>query len=41
MSINIMDEAKKFLLSYVEGKECEYDNTHPWRKDSKFIIYGI
>jgi len=38
MIINIMEEAKNFLLSYLEGKECEYETTHPWRRDSKFII---
>jgi len=38
MGTNIIDEAKKFLLSYLEGKECEYETTHPWRRDSKFII---
>lgn len=37
MRLNIIDEAKKFLYSYLEGKECNYEILHPWRKDAKFI----
>lgn len=38
MDLNMIEEAKKFLATYLEGKICDYEITHPWRKDSKFII---
>ncbi len=38
MDLNMIEEAKKFLAAYLEGKICDYEITHPWRKDSKFII---
>lgn len=38
MNLNFIEEAKNFLISYLEEKTCEYETKHPWRKDSKFII---
>lgn len=38
MSLDVIELAKKFLISYLDGKTCDYEVTHPWRKDSKFII---
>lgn len=38
MSLDIFGIAKEFLKSYLDGKTCDYEVTHPWRKDSKFII---
>ena len=38
MESHYIDKAKEFLLSYLKGKVCEYEVTHPWRRDSKFIV---
>jgi uncharacterized protein len=38
MRVEIINEAKKFLTEYLEGKTCDYESMHPWRKDSQFII---
>jgi len=38
MNAEIINEAKKYLIEYLEGKTCDYEITHPWRKDSQFII---
>lgn len=38
MSFDVIDIAKEFLISYLDEKTCDYEVTHPWRKDSKFII---
>ncbi len=38
MRVEIINEAKKFLTEYSKGKTCDYEITHPWRKDSQFII---
>jgi len=38
MRVEIINEAKKFLTEYLQGKTCDYEVKHPWRKDSKFII---
>ena len=34
----IINEAKKFLTEYLEGKICDYEIKHPWRRDSHFIM---
>ena len=38
MGAEIINEAKKYLIEYLEGKTCDYEVTHPWRKDSQFTI---
>jgi uncharacterized protein len=38
MRVEIIKEAKKFLMEYLQGKTCDYEITHPWRKDVQFII---
>jgi uncharacterized protein len=38
MRIEIINEAKRFLTEYLQGKTCDYEITHPWRKDVQFII---
>jgi uncharacterized protein len=38
MSVEIINEAKKYLIEYLEGKTCDYEVTHPWRKHSQFTI---
>lgn len=35
---NLVDEARRFLLSYLENKSIDYEVFHPWRRDSKFVI---
>ena len=38
MRVEIINATKKFLTEYLMGKTCNYENTHPWRKDSEFIL---
>ena len=38
MELNIVEEARKFLISYISDKSCSYETIHTWRKDSTFII---
>jgi uncharacterized protein len=38
MRAEIIHEAKNFLTEYLEGKTCNYEIIHPWRKDSEFIL---
>jgi len=38
MESHYIDKAKEFLILYLEGKVCEYEVTHPWRRDSNFIV---
>ncbi len=38
MDENILDEGKKFLVSYLQGKSIDYETNHPWRKSWEFII---
>lgn len=38
MELNIVEETRKFLMSYISDKSCEYETIHTWRKDSTFII---
>lgn len=38
MDENILDEGKKFLVSYLKNKNIIYEVNHPWRKDWEFIV---
>jgi len=38
MNENILNEAKKFLVSYLKGKNIDYETIHPWRKGWEFIV---
>lgn len=38
MSLDIIEASKQFLSSYLQGKSCEYEINHPWRKDSTSVI---
>lgn len=38
MQKDVVREAKDFLISYLNGKSCDYEVKHPWRKDSNFVI---
>ncbi|GKU24631.1 HD domain-containing protein [Clostridium folliculivorans] len=38
MSINLIDEAKKYLETFMKDKVVDYEVTHPWRRDSKYIV---
>ncbi len=35
----ILDQARKFLISFLEGQECSYENIHPWRMDWRFVVH--
>jgi HD superfamily phosphodiesterase len=30
-------EAKRFLVNYLKGRKCEYDQMHPWREPWEFV----
>lgn len=34
----IINEAKKFLIEYCTGKECDAEVLHPWRVDGQFAV---
>jgi uncharacterized protein len=38
MSINILDDARKFLVSSLQGKHNDFETRHPWRKDWEFAV---
>ncbi|MCB2291522.1 HD domain-containing protein [Clostridium sp. CS001] len=38
MNENILDEGKKFLISYLKDKNINYETTHPWRNSWEFIV---
>lgn len=38
MRDEIIKEARKYLTEYLQGKTCDYEIKHPWRKNSQFII---
>jgi uncharacterized protein len=38
MNENILDEGKKFLISYLKDKDIDYEINHPWRKSWEFIV---
>lgn len=38
MNENILEEGKKFLISYLKGKSIDYETTHPWRKSWEFVV---
>jgi HD superfamily phosphodiesterase len=38
MEFSIVEEAKNYLMTYLNGKTCEYETLHPWRNNSKYII---
>jgi HD superfamily phosphodiesterase len=37
MSEEILFEAKRFIVNYLKGKKCEYEQIHPWRKPWEFV----
>lgn len=38
MDKNILNEGKKFLVSYLKDKTIDYETYHPWRKSWQFIV---
>lgn len=40
MALNdgLIQRAEAFLLQYLEGRMCHYEVTHPWRRDSKYVV---
>lgn len=38
MNENILKEAKKFLVSYLKGKNIDYETIHPWRNRWEFVV---
>jgi hypothetical protein len=38
MRVEIINATKEFLTEYLQGKTCNYEIKHPWRKDSEFIL---
>ncbi|GFZ29501.1 hypothetical protein CSC2_00270 [Clostridium zeae] len=38
MNINLVEEAKNYLETFMKDKVVEYEVTHPWRRDSKYIV---
>lgn len=38
MSADILDLARKYLATYLEGKKYHNEVTHPWRVDWEFVI---
>lgn len=39
MSSIILDGARKFLVRYLNDKECSYETYYSWRKSWRFIVY--
>lgn len=38
MDDNLIFEAKKFLVHYLKGQTCRYEQIHPWRKPWEFVV---
>jgi HD superfamily phosphodiesterase len=38
MDESILEEGKKLLVSYVKGKNINYETLHPWRNSWEFIV---
>ncbi|MDP4089538.1 MAG: HD domain-containing protein [Bacillota bacterium] len=38
MELDVVEESRRFLTGYLDGKECGYEVIHPWRKDVRYII---
>lgn len=38
MDINLLEEAKTYLETFMKDKVVEYEVIHPWRKDSNYIV---
>ena len=38
MDENIIDEGKKFLISYLKDKNIDYEINHPWRNSWEFVV---
>jgi HD superfamily phosphodiesterase len=37
MDERIIEQGKRFLISYLKDKELDYENIHPWRRGWEFI----
>lgn len=37
-NISNLDNTRKFLVNYLQGKTCNYEVTHPWRKGWEFVV---
>jgi HD superfamily phosphodiesterase len=38
MNENTLELGKKFLASYLKGKEVDYETFHPWRNNWEFVL---
>ncbi|MBK1811140.1 HD domain-containing protein [Clostridium sp. YIM B02505] len=38
MNINLIEEAKNYLETFMKDKVVEYEVTHPWRRNSRYIV---
>lgn len=38
MDERILEQSKKFLISYLKDKKLNYENIHPWRNSWEFIV---
>lgn len=38
MNENILEEGKRFLISYLKDKNINYETIHPWRSSWEFIV---
>lgn len=38
MNLNLIEETKNYLETFMKDKVVEYEVAHPWRRDSKYIV---
>lgn len=38
MSSDLLTEARKYLITFLEGKHNDYESRHPWRKGWEFVV---
>jgi len=36
---DLLKDARSYLVQSAQGKKCDYESIHPWRKNGEFIIY--
>jgi HD superfamily phosphodiesterase len=38
MNENTLEEGKRFMISYLKGKNIDYETMHPWRNSWEFVV---
>lgn len=36
---DLLKDARSYLVQFAQGKSCDHESIHPWRKSGEFIIY--